>query len=135
MARFDGLRPDADRVWGTMDAPRMVAHLCDQMRHTLGDAEVAARPGPPRWPGMKYAIIYLLPWPKGKIKGPEEAFMTPPGPWGDDIATLRGLVQRFVEDEARTSWPDHALFGPMSRRLWGAFCYRHFDHHLRQFGA
>jgi len=29
----------------------------------------------------------------------------------------------------------HPLFGVMSRTLWGRLVYRHFDHHLRQFGA
>jgi len=29
----------------------------------------------------------------------------------------------------------HAFFGPMTRQSWGYFCHRHFDYHLRQFGA
>jgi len=29
----------------------------------------------------------------------------------------------------------HPLFGNMSREDWGRLIYRHFDHHLRQFGS
>ncbi len=118
-----------------MTAPQMLAHLCDQMRHTLGDRPVAPRSGPRRLPLVKHLVIYLLPWPKGKIKGPEEAFVTPPGDWDEDLAMLEILVERFVKAGSRAEWPPHALFGRLSRRTWGRFCYRHFDHHLRQFGV
>jgi hypothetical protein len=29
----------------------------------------------------------------------------------------------------------HPMFGRMSGRLWSQLTYRHFDHHLTQFGA
>lgn len=118
-----------------MTAPQMLAHLCDQMRHTLGDAPTSPRPGLLRWPIVRYLAIYWLPWPKGRVQGPPEAFVTPPGAWEADILTLENLLQRFVAQDDRTSWPDHALFGRMTRQDWARLCHRHFDHHLRQFGA
>jgi hypothetical protein len=135
LSRFQSLRPDSDARWGRMSAPQMLAHLVDQMRHTLGDQRVAPRPGPLRWPVIKQAVLYWLPWPKGRVEGPPEAFVTSPTTWEADLATFEELVSRFVQQNERTDWPDHALFGRMSRRVWGLFCYRHFDHHLRQFGS
>ena len=88
VSRIRSLRPDAAARWGKMNAPRMIAHLGDQVRHALGD-----------------------------------------------LATLEGLIARFVADETRTVWPSHAFFGGRSRCGWGCFSHRHFDHHLRQFGA
>jgi len=79
--------------------------------------------------------LYVLPWPKGKIQGPPEAFVTAATEWDKDMATLNGLVEEFVNKGQRDTWPDHPFFGRMSRRDWGVFCHRHFDHHLRQFGA
>ncbi len=117
-----------------MTAPQMLAHLRDQMRHTLGDARAAPRRGPLRWPIVKHAVLYWLPWPKGRVQGPPEAFVSRPTTWDADLTAFEALVARFVQDE-RTTWPEHALFGPMSRRAWGHFCHRHFDYHLRQFGA
>lgn len=96
--RFETVSPDAAPLWGRMSAPQMLVPLSDQMRHTLGDAEAAPRPGPLRLPLIRQLVMYWLPWPKGRVKGPPEAFVTPPTTWG-----------------------------------W--FCHRHFDHHLRQFGA
>jgi hypothetical protein len=133
--RFRSLTPDSAARWGRMGAPQMLAHLSDQMRHTLGDAAAAPRNGPLRLPVVKQLVMYWLPWPKGRIKGPPEAFVSQPTTWGEDFASFLALVERFVELSERVAWPDHAIFGRMSRRSWGWFCHRHFDHHLRQFGA
>jgi hypothetical protein len=118
-----------------MNAPKMLAHLSDQMRHALGDARAAPQRGPLRLPIVKHVVMYWLPWPKGRIKGPPEAFLTQPTTWERDLATLLGLVDRLVSDDERATWPDHPIFGSMSRQSWARFSHRHFDHHLRQFGV
>ena len=135
LARLLSLTPDSQRHWGRMSAPQMIAHLTDQMHHVLGDEAVAARPGPLRWPPVRLASIYLLPWPKGRIKGPPEAFVTQPKSWERDVRELEALLERFAARDLKNTWPDHALFGRMSARNWGVFVHKHFDHHLRQFGA
>jgi hypothetical protein len=113
----------------------MVAHLTDQMRHALGDIPTQPVPGLLRWAPIRYASIHLFPWPKGRITGPREAFVSVPASWDADLAVLRTLVVRFAEADPSGPWPPHALFGPMRGCDWGVFCYKHFDHHLRQFGA
>ena len=135
LGRFRRLGPDTPRRWGRMTASQMLVHLSDQMRHTLGDAPCARRSGPLRWPLVKQAVLYWLPWPKGRAKGPPEAFLTKPTTWTADLAAFEALVARFVAADDRVRWPEHALFGKMSRKAWGRFCHKHFDHHLRQFGA
>jgi len=135
MGRFHDLDPGAAPRWGRMTAPQMLAHLSDQMRHTLGDAACAPIRGPLRWPIIRQLVLFWLPWPKGRGKGPPEAFLSKPTVWSVDLQTFAQLVDRFVGQEHRASWPEHALFGPMSGPAWGKFCYRHFDYHLRQFGA
>ncbi len=54
-----------------------------------------------------------------------------------DPAERDGLLRRFrsLHPETPARWPEHASFGAMTRQRWGCFCYRHFDYHLRQFGA
>lgn len=133
--RFRSLSPEARARWGRMSASQMVVHLSDQLRHTLGDALAAPKPGPLRWPLVKQLVMYWLPWPHGRVQGPPEAFLTRPTTWDADLRTFEVLVQRFVAAADRTAWPEHAFFGSMTRRSWGLFCHRHFDYHLRQFGA
>lgn len=135
VARIRDLKPDANRLWGRMSAPQMVAHLTDQMHHALGDEPVAARSGMLRWPPVRFASIYVIPWPKGRIKGPPEAFTTQPTTWEADIEGLELLLERFAARDPESNWPDHALFGHMRGRDWGVFVHKHFDHHLRQFGV
>jgi hypothetical protein len=111
LARLRHVRPDTRPSWGRMTAPQMVVHLADQMRMTLGNAHwTRMPPAHLRWPGMKQAALYRLPWPKGRIQGPPEVFVT-------------------------THWPEHSHSGRLNGGQWGVFCYRHFDHHLTQFGA
>ena len=135
LQRIRSIAPDRRPLWGRMSAPQMIAHLTDQMHHVLGDETVAARHGPLRWPPVRFASIYLLPWPKGRIKGPPEAFVTQPKSWDRDVRELEALLERFAARDLKGTWPDHALFGRMNARDWGVFVHKHFDHHLRQFGA
>jgi hypothetical protein len=140
VSRLRNVRPDARPSWGRMTAPQMVVHLADQMRLTLGHARwTRMPPAYLRWLGMKQAALYWLPWPKGEIQGPPEAFVTRPTDWAADIATVEELVARFAARGPGGAWPAHSHFGRLNGRQngrqWGVFCYRHFDHHLRQFGA
>jgi uncharacterized protein DUF1569 len=133
--RIRRLRPDAQRRFGRMTAPQMVAHLTDQMRHTLGDATAKPQPGLLRLGLVRHAVIYWLPWPKGRVKGPPEAFVTQPVEWEADVATLIGLVDRLIVRGPDGAWPEHAFFGSMTGKDWGVFCHKHFNHHLGQFGV
>ncbi|MBK9155096.1 MAG: DUF1569 domain-containing protein [Chloracidobacterium sp.] len=133
--RIRRLSPDTPRVWGTMSAPQMIAHLTDQMTHTLGHVEARQQTGWRRNALIRYLAIYIIPWPKGRIKGPADAFVTEPGEWKRDVDRLVSLIEEFTAADTHTDCPPHTLLGPMSRNDWGAFCWKHFDHHLRQFGV
>jgi hypothetical protein len=135
LARLGDLRPEQPARWGQMNAPQMLAHLGDMMRLTLGDALCCPRPSRLRYPGLKHLALYVLPWPKGRILGPPEAFKTTATSWSLDLAALDALVGRFITRGSSGTWPEHPLFGPLSGPAWGVFHYRHFDHHLRQFGG
>lgn len=133
--RFERLRRDAPARFGRLSAPAMISHLIDTLRLTLGDVPTRPVRSAFRLPLVKYAVIGVLPWPKGKITGPSEAFTSSPGEWEGDIARLRELLERFGRSESRDEWPPHPTFGAMSKKLWDRFTCRHLDHHLSQFGA
>ncbi len=135
LARVRAVDPATGPRWGRMSAPEMLTHLSDRMRHALGDAPTAPRPGLLRWPPLKQLVMYWIPWPRGRTQGPAEAFVTRPTAWAADLAAFEGLIARFVAEDDRRAWPDHAFFGSMTHRSWARFSHRHFDYHLRQFGA
>ena len=135
LTRLRGISPSTPPQWGVMTPNQMVAHLCDSLRQMLGELEVPSRPTWLRWPLVRQLVMYWLPWPKARIQGPRELFQTPPTTWNADLATFEALLTRFATSPARNSWPEHPFFGPMTHAAWGRFAYRHFDHHLHQFGA
>lgn len=113
----------------------MLTHLSDQLRYTLGEYPVTLRRGVLRWPLIKQAVMYWVPWPKARVKGSPEMFLTTPTTWNADVATFASLIDQLIARTAATGWPEHPAFGTMNRASWGRFCYRHIDYHLRQFGA
>lgn len=132
--RLAQLRPDAPPRFGRLSAPAMLSHLADTLRLTLGDLPSTPVASAFRMPGVKYLVIVVLPWPKGRITGPPAAFSSSPGPWGHDLARHEDLLERFGQSRERKDWPPHPTFGNMSRRLWDRFTYRHLNHHFGQFG-
>ena len=135
VTRLRNLPPATPPRWGLMSAPRMLVHLVDQMRYTLGEYRVALHSDVRGWPLVKPVVMNWLRWPKGGIKGSPEMFLTAPTTWNADLTSLELLVDRFVGRTGQTEWPEHPLFGRMTHTSWGRFSYRHFDHHVRQFGA
>lgn len=133
--RIRRLTPDAQRRFGTMSAPQMIAHLIDQMGHTLGDVPVRPHGGILGLAPVRWLAIYAVPWPKGRMQGPPEAFVTVPTTWEADVGKLCAMVERFGNSPAPQQCPPHALFGTMTHETWGHFCYKHFNHHLEQFGV
>ena len=135
LARLADVRAEQAPLWGGLTAPAMLVHLGDQVRMALGDHRCAPIPSVWHNPIFRAAFLYIPgPWEKG-MQGPPEAFVTAPTSWDEDLATVHRLLDRLVTDEPSGDWPDHPNLGRMSRRGWGVFTYRHFDHHLKQFAV
>ena len=132
--RLGRLTPQAERKWGTMMAPQMVAHLVDSMRMAIGEMPVQPKKLPIRFTPIKQLIIYCLPFPKGAPTAPQLVSRAP-GDWPSECSTLLSLVDRFAERNRASAWPDHPAFGRLTGKAWGVLTYRHIDHHFRQFGV
>lgn len=135
--RLAGLTPSTPARWGRMDAPQMVAHCADAVRMAfgeLGELTVTRTPAFLRYTPVKQLTIYWLPWPQGSPTAPELRSRAP-GAWEDEVRSIGELLDRFASRDPNAAWPSHPAFGRMSGQLWGGLGYRHFDHHLRQFGV
>ena len=135
IARVQQLSHDKQPHWGRMEIGQMVAHVSDQLRMAVGGVDIQAVRGPLRFPPMRYLIVHLLPWPKGKAKAPPEAFTTSPTTLDADRRTLVELIERFAATPPEQLKPLHPLFGRMTSHDWDVLSYGHLDHHLRQFGV
>lgn len=138
--RIHALTPDARRRWGTMTPHQMVCHLVDSTRVALGIRKVQ-----PLGNVLTHTCLFRtmalapLPWPRGILKtAPEinpQIAGTKPREFRSDISELVQLLEEFVREQQRTSWPDHPILGRFSREDWGVQIYKHCDHHLTQFSV
>ncbi len=137
-ARLQNLNPESRALWGRMNVLEMLHHLSDQMDVIHGDLQVP----PVSIPFMRtrlgrFLSLSRIPWPKGKIRTPGK--MLKREIHGE--AELNAIREQISESLERfsllpaTHAADHPFFGSMDKAAWGRLTWKHFDHHLRQFGA
>jgi hypothetical protein len=132
--RLASIPADRAPLWGRMNAARMMAHLADAMRMSLGDLRVREKRLVLRYPPLKQLVLYVLPFPKGAPTAPE-LLDRAPGEVAAERDALDALLERIGTRDVAASAPAHPIFGPLTVREWGLLGYKHTDHHLRQFGA
>jgi len=134
LSRIDRVTADSRARWGKMNAEKMLAHMTESLRMAVGELHAKPRNLPIRYFPLKQLIIYLAPFPKGAPTAPElmpSDSRTVEHSKSEIVRLLGALAGR----RNATSWPEHPAFGKLTTRAWGVLTYRHFDHHLRQFGA
>ena len=133
--RVRTLTPNSPRQWGRMDPHQMLCHTADQLRMAVGDISTGQARGPLSLAPIRYLIIHVLPWPKGRAQAPPEAFTNSPGVWESDREALLQLIEQFGRTPSDRLAPTNPVFGPLSGTDWAVLSYRHLDHHLRQFSV
>ena len=132
--RIARLRPDSERLWGSMNAAQALAHCALAMENALGDTK------PPRHPlgrliggRVKRSMI---------VKGKPMARNAPTHPsvlvrdardFDVERERLQKTIERFAAGPAACTRHPHFFFGAMTPEEWATFMYVHLDHHLRQF--
>ncbi|MFL6280701.1 MAG: DinB family protein [Vicinamibacterales bacterium] len=139
LARLERLRPESPRRWGRMTTHQMVCHVADACRMALGQNTVSDSTGVAQRSIVKWLALYApLRWRTGIPTRPEidqEAAGTRPESFATDVAKVASLLSAIASREHTAAWPNHPIFGPLTRREWLRWAYLHTDHHLRQFGA
>jgi hypothetical protein len=131
--RLQRVRPDAQPAWGTLDAPRMLCHLADNLRVALGDVPAKPTHNFASRTLVKFLVVNTgLTPPRGKIQTAPEMLTSKPATWEADMAACVKLVERVGTGSARAV---HPAFGPLSVEEWGRLCWKHTNHHLVQFGV
>ena len=137
LARFEKIEDATPRQWGQMDAPRMIRHLRRIVEISLAELPVEDQSNWYRRTIFCWLVFHVFPWPKGKIKVPDVYLPKPDGNVAEERGKLLEIMERFLsaadkEPRRRTT---HPMFGPRTMENWRLIHGKHFDHHLRQFGA
>ncbi|HKR65262.1 MAG TPA: DUF1569 domain-containing protein [Thermoanaerobaculia bacterium] len=134
LRRIERVTPESRPSWGKMNAEQMLAHLVASSKMAIGELKTQSKKLPIRYPPLRQLIVYWLPWPKSSPTAPE-LMISDPGSVERSKEELTRLLTAFGARANETQWPEHPAFGNLSRRGWGVLSWRHFDHHLRQFGV
>ncbi|HEX4844827.1 MAG TPA: DUF1569 domain-containing protein [Geothrix sp.] len=134
--RLAALEPSAQRQWGKMDPAQMLKHCAIALGDLLGDRPVK----------QVFLGKLITPLIRGQIFG-EKPFrrnsptdpiyvVSDPQDFEAERARLATLIDRVVQrGTSKTEGMVHPFFGRLSGDQWGRLIYKHFDHHLRQFGV
>jgi Protein of unknown function (DUF1569) len=128
------LTPATKPSWGSLDAPRLVCHLRDGLAMSLGELSVRSvnRKAFQHFP-LKHLMLYVLPFPKNVPTAPELLSSTPQS-FDADRQQVVQMIHRLAATP-KANGPEHPFFGPLSFEEWNALQWKHFVHHLNQFGC
>ena len=133
--RLRSLSASSTRKWGSMSVENMLQHLRLSASMALGELPVpSANKRVFQVFPLKHLILYVLPFPKGAPTAPA----LKPGvstSFEEERAAVLELLERIATDRSEGEARDHPLFGPLTHKEWCGVTYKHFDHHLKQFGA
>jgi hypothetical protein len=133
LQRLRRVQPAAQPRWGKLTAPRMVCHLADSLRVSLGDVPIRRLDTLPSRTLVKWLVVYSpIQPPRGKIQTAPEMIASAPTSWEKDMAQVETLIDRLA---ATPTSAVHPSFGPLNHGGWGKLTWKHIDHHLRQFGC
>lgn len=136
--RLEKLTPDTAARWGTMTVNQMLAHMNDAHKIALGMKPAADKSNFYTNKIMFPVAVYLMPsWPKGEKTAPEldqKQEGTKAKDFYTELEFLYKMMDIFAEREESKLHP-HPMFGKLSKKQWSDLLYKHFDHHLRQFGV
>lgn len=135
--RMARLKPDGERLWGTMKPAQALSHCSRGMematgvmlppRNLLG--RIIGRLVKRMAIGNDEPLRRNSPTAKELMVRDEPDFET-------ERVRLGALINRFAAagPGGCTTHP-HSFFGPMTPEEWAVLMYKHLDHHLRQFGV
>jgi len=140
IGRCQNLTPDTKGVWGKMTVNEMLCHTSDIFRDILGIRQTEPVTPVEMRPQILAMVLTEQDWDKNLPTFPpylqgEGGGGTKPVNFESDKKSLLGLINMFYNTTEDFSFSPHAGLGVLSRDQFGAFVWKHTDHHLREFGV
>jgi len=137
IARMNKLTPESQRLWGTMDVGQMMAHCNASLETAMGLNSPKALPFYLRALGFLLKKTILGTKPMAKNMGTDKLYI-----FTDDrnleeerVKVLKHIVGFFEGGAEKCTKQPQVFFGKMEPSEWAVMQWKHFDHHLRQFGV
>ncbi|RZL44384.1 MAG: DUF1569 domain-containing protein [Pedobacter sp.] len=134
--RLEKLQQNAERKWGKMDVAQMLAHLNISLETAMG-LNFPKRMMIGKLIGKFLKSKFLNEKPMDKNSPTDKNYIfTNKKEFQEERSKAIELVEQFFNNgpEKCTKHP-HSFFGKFTPEEWAILQWKHFDHHLRQFGA
>jgi hypothetical protein len=133
LSRVESLREDAEPQWGSLTRGQLIAHLANTLRYTLGEG-----PELPFKGSLMSRTVIKFSFERYQGDSPEYRLrpkeipkrMVSEGP----METCAKRPMAAAEAAGKLVTRIHPFFGPLGPEEWRKLHYRHFRHHLKQFG-
>lgn len=136
LQRLENFTPNNARVWGKMSGAQTMAHLFTVLQ--LGTGDRIEKPnliGRLMGPFIKKIVMSEKPYRQGLPTG-SNFIIKDEKNFEEEKAKLISLYKKFIDrGEKGAEGLKHPLFGKLNAYEWGFSQWKHFDHHLKQFGA
>ncbi|AOW20176.1 DUF1569 domain-containing protein [Urechidicola croceus] len=136
LERLKHLTVDSKRQWGTMTVDQMLAH-CNVSLETAMGLNFPKRKFIGRIFGKLIKLKFLDKKPMVKNSITEDFYITDKNNFEFEKERKRAieLISTFYQNgpEKCTTHP-HSYFGKLTPYEWAVLKWKHYDHHLRQFG-
>jgi hypothetical protein len=134
LERMSKLQSDSKRHWGLMSPDQMVHHCNRSMTYILGEYTIPSKTNFLKRLIFKPLALGSMPFPEGKAQAFEEFKATGTYDLISEKKNFDAYVRTFAGLDREAELPPSPLIGKLSFSEWGRLHYKHFDHHLRQFG-
>ncbi len=136
ISRIEKLTPYSKAIWGKMNVAQMLHHSNIALGTATGDVQLK----PPFFlklmqPIIKKMMMSKKPY-KPSLPTAKEFIITTEKEFEEEKKLLLNRLQSFIEKgEKECDGRIHPAFGKLSSYEWGYSQWKHFDHHLKQFGV
>ena len=136
IARINQLQPSSQRKWGKMSVSQMLWHCNEALGTATGDTttktpfilKLLA-------PMIKKTVLEQKPYKEG-LPTAKEFIIKEDKNFEEEKTKLLERINKFIANgEAKVDGLKHSAFGKMTAYEWGFSQWKHFDHHLKQFGV
>jgi hypothetical protein len=134
--RINQVTADTPAIWGKMDAAQMMAHMQIGINIALGNSKCVRT-----WIGRTLGSVGKRRTLKADVLDKhiptfKEAEITDTRDFDEEKAKLIALTKSaLLKGPAGLVKHPHPYFGKFKDDEWAVLNWKHFDHHLRQFGS
>lgn len=136
LARLEKLEPDAQRQWGKMNVNQMLAHCNASLETAMGLNSPQKLNFFVRLIGRMLKAKFFSEQPFTKNSQTDQSYLITGNPdfESEKAKVIKQLRLFATGGPAKCTSSTHVFFGPLTPEEWAIMQWKHFDHHLRQFG-